>query len=96
LRWSRDEKLWQWFLELFIRARDFSDTVAYQRLKDQIIAVEKNHNTHGNRFHYLAVAPNSFRPSCKSWANRPHAGEKEHGSVIVEKPLAMIWNPQFS
>src|SRR5882672_3413177 len=85
-----DEKLWQWFLErIYYVQGDFSDTAAYQRLKAQIITVEKNHNTHGNRFHYLAVAPKFFSPIVKKLGE---AGltQQENGRwthVIVEKPF---------
>jgi len=51
--------------EFYYVQGDFGDSAAYQRLKDQIIAVEKNHSTQGNRFHYLAVAPKFFSPIVK-------------------------------
>src|SRR5258707_186955 len=85
-----DEKLWQWFLErIYYVQGDFSDTAAYQRLKDQIIAVEKNHNTHGNRFHYLAVAPKFFSPIVQK-LGEVGLTQEEKGTwthVIVEKPF---------
>src|SRR5713101_8173727 len=60
---SMDDALWRWFVErLYYVQGDFSDSAPYQRLKDQITAVEKTHNTQGNRFHYLAVAPKFFSP----------------------------------
>src|SRR5215475_12030628 len=85
-----DEKMWQWFLErIYYVQGDFADPAAYQRLKDQIAAVEKKHNTHGNRFHYLAVAPKFFSPIVKKLGEAGLTKE-EHGTwthVIVEKPF---------
>jgi len=66
---SLNEELWKWFLErIYYVHGDFNDSSAYQRLKDQVAAVEKEHNTQGNRFHYLAVAPTFSRLSFASWA----------------------------
>src|SRR5215469_12157540 len=52
-----NDSLWKWFLERISYVQgDFGDPAAYQRLCDEISAVEKAHHTQGNRFHYLAVA----------------------------------------
>src|SRR6476646_2873900 len=41
-----DEALWQWFLErIYYVQGDFADSAAYQRLKEQIAAAQKAHNT---------------------------------------------------
>src|SRR5262249_41182612 len=61
-----DDHLLQWLVErVYYVQGDFGDPAAYQRLKDQILAAEKTHNTLGNRFHYLAVAPKFFAPIVK-------------------------------
>ncbi len=65
------------------------DGAAYQRLKEQIAEVEKTHNTQGNRFHYLAVAPKFFSPIVRQLGQ---AGLTQEASgnwtrVIVEKPF---------
>jgi len=39
-----------------LRQGDFQDPEAYKRLSQQITEVDKQHNTGGNRFFYLAVA----------------------------------------
>jgi len=68
---SLNDELWKWFVErIYYVQGDFGDSAAYQRLKDQIIAVEKNHSTQGNRFHYLAVAPKFFRRSSRNSVKR--------------------------
>jgi glucose-6-phosphate 1-dehydrogenase len=82
--------LWKWLVErIYYIQGDFNDPAAYQRLKDQIAEVEKNHNTQGNRFHYLAVAPNFFSPIVKklSEAGLTQEVDGHWTRVIVEKPF---------
>jgi len=85
-----DDILWQWLVErIYYVQGDFGDPAAYQRLKDQILAAEKTHNTQRNRFHYLAVAPKFFSTIVKQLGQ---AGLTEETSghwthVIVEKPF---------
>jgi glucose-6-phosphate 1-dehydrogenase len=85
-----DDILWQWLVErIYYVQGDFGDPAAYQRLKDQILAAEKAHNTLGNRFHYLAVAPKFFSTIVKQLGQ---AGLTQEASgrwthVIVEKPF---------
>src|ERR1700756_325723 len=56
-----DLKIWDWFLErIYYVKGDFEDPAAYQRLKQQIEVADKQHNTLGNKFFYLAVAPRFF------------------------------------
>src|ERR1700693_1320354 len=53
-----DQKLWNWFTErIYYVKADFQDPQAYQRLQEQIEEADKQHNTLGNKFFYLAVAP---------------------------------------
>src|ERR1700674_5224566 len=82
--------IWAWFAErIYYVKGDFQDPEAFKRLAQQINDVDKEHNTGGNRFFYLAVAPRFFSPIAK------HLGEarltKEEDShwarVIVEKPF---------
>ncbi len=85
-----DQKLWQWFLErIYYVQGDFGDDAAYRRLQEQVLAAEKEHNTQGNRFHYLAVAPKFFSPVVKKLAEIGLTRE-ENGRwarVVVEKPF---------
>jgi len=85
-----DDRLWQWLVErIYYVQGDFGDPTAYLRLKDQILAAEKKHNTLGNRFHYLAVAPKFFSPIVKQLGQvgltQEQNGRWTH--VIVEKPF---------
>src|SRR5215475_11133976 len=85
-----DDILWQWLVErIYYVQGDFGDPVAYQRLKQQILDAEKTHNTLGNRFHYLAVAPKFFSPIVRQLGQvgltQEQSGHWTH--VIVEKPF---------
>src|SRR5215472_10855929 len=56
-----DQKIWTWFTErIYYVKGTFEDAEAYKRLKEQIVVVDKQHNTEGNKFFYLAVAPRFF------------------------------------
>ncbi|HLK06079.1 MAG TPA: glucose-6-phosphate dehydrogenase [Candidatus Acidoferrum sp.] len=85
-----DDILWQWLVErIYYVQGDFGDPAAYQRLKDQILTAEKTHNTLGNRFHYLAVAPKFFSPIVKQLgqAGLTQEANGRWTHVIVEKPF---------
>lgn len=87
---SLTDDLWKWFLErIYYVQGDFNDSAAYQRLKDQVAAVEKEHNTQGNRFHYLAVAPAFFSPIVRKLGEAGLTKETNGNwtRVIVEKPF---------
>jgi len=72
-----DLKFWEGLAERIYYVRgDFQDAEAYKQLKEQIEQADKLHNTLGNRFFYLAVAPRFFSRSSRSWAMRPHEGRK--------------------
>lgn len=85
-----DETLWKWFLErIYYVQGDFADAAAYQRLKEQIAAAQKAHNTQGNLFHYLAVAPKFFSPIVRK-LGEVGLTQENNGNwvrVIVEKPF---------
>lgn len=85
-----DRKLWQWFLErIYYVQGDFGDPAAFERLKGEILKAEQKHNTQGNRFHYLAVAPQFFAPIVQKLGEIGLTTE-ENGKwtrVIVEKPF---------
>jgi glucose-6-phosphate 1-dehydrogenase len=68
---------------------DFQDPEAYKGLQQQISEVEKTHNTGGNKFFYLAVAPRFFAPIVRQLGNAGLVKE-ENGKwarVIIEKPF---------
>jgi len=85
-----DPKVWDWFLERIYYVRGgFQDAATYQLLKTQIEQVEQKHQTHGNRFFYLAVAPRYFSEIVKQLGAAGLAQE-ENGQwrrVVIEKPF---------
>ena len=85
-----DLKCWDWMAERIYYVRgDFQDAEAYKRLKEQVEQADKIHNTLGNRFFYLAVAPRFFSPIAKMLGGCGLTKE-ENGRwarVIVEKPF---------
>jgi len=85
-----DLKLWDWFAErLYYVKGDFQDPDAYKRLQQQIQEAENQHQTLGNKFFYLAVAPRFFSPIAKQLGSTGLVKE-ENGKwarVIIEKPF---------
>jgi glucose-6-phosphate 1-dehydrogenase len=85
-----DFKCWDSMAERIYYVRgDFQDAEAYKRLKEQVEQADKTHNTLGNRFFYLAVAPRFFSPIAKMLGDCGMTKE-ENGRwarVIVEKPF---------
>ena len=85
-----DKPLWQWFQQrIYYVQGDFKDPNAYQRLKDQIAQVEKEHNTQGNPYYYIAVATQIFSAIVRKHAEISIAKEEKGKRVrdIVEKPF---------
>jgi len=85
-----DPATWAWFAErIYYVKGDFQDPEAYKRLSQQITEVDKQHNTGGNKFFYLAVAPRFFSPIVKQ-LGQIGLTKEENGHwarVIVEKPF---------
>jgi glucose-6-phosphate 1-dehydrogenase len=85
-----DLKMWEWLSErtYFVKG-DFQDPEAFRRLQKQIEAADKAHNTGGNKFFYLAVAPRFFAPIVDQLGAAGLTTEVEgHWTrVIVEKPF---------
>jgi glucose-6-phosphate 1-dehydrogenase len=87
---SLNDELWKWFLErIYYVQGDFNDSAAYQRLKDEVAAAEKEHITQGNRFHYLAVAPAFFSTIVRKLGEAGLTKEINGNwtRVIIEKPF---------
>src|ERR1700732_2241924 len=85
-----DPTIWAWFAErIYYVKGDFQDPEAYKRLAQQIADVDKQHNTGGNRFFYLAVAPRFFSPIVKQLGQAGLTKEEDGhwARVIVEKPF---------
>src|SRR5579859_2139712 len=85
-----DPAIWAWFTErIYYVKGDFQDGEAYKRLAKQIEDVDKQHNTGGNKFFYLAVAPRFFSVIVKQ-LGQVGLTKQENGRwarVIVEKPF---------
>ncbi len=85
-----DAQLWAGMIERIYYVRgDFQDADAYARLGQQITEADKKHDTRGNRFFYLAVAPRYFSPIAKM-LGQCSLTKEENGRwarVIVEKPF---------
>jgi glucose-6-phosphate 1-dehydrogenase len=85
-----DLKMWDWLSQrIYYVKGDFQDPEAYERLQQQISEAEKLHNTGGNKFYYLAVAPRFFAPIVQQLGNAKLTRE-ENGKwarVIIEKPF---------
>jgi glucose-6-phosphate 1-dehydrogenase len=85
-----DLKMWDWLSQrIYFVKGDFQDPETYKRLQQQISEVEKLHNTGGNKFFYLAVAPRFFTPIVQQLGNAGLVRE-ENGKwarIIIEKPF---------
>jgi glucose-6-phosphate 1-dehydrogenase len=70
---------------------EFHDPSAFQRLKERLGELDKQHNTRGNRLYYLAVAPEFFAPIVQQLGQAdliyPHHQETPWSRVVVEKPF---------
>ena len=85
-----DPKILAWFAErVYYVKGDFQDPAAYQRLKQEIDGVTQRHNTLGNKFFYLAVAPKFFAPIVQQLGQIGLTNEENNHwtRVIVEKPF---------
>ncbi len=85
-----DPKIWAWLMErVYYIQGDFASKDDFQKLKDQLDAAEKAHNTRGNRFYYLAVAPRFFAPVVKMLGEMDMIKDDDakFTRVIVEKPF---------
>ena len=85
-----DPKLWDWMIErIYYVKGDFLDLEAYKRLDQQISEADKQHNTLGNRFFYLAVAPRFFSPIGQMLGQCCLTKEEsgQWARVIIEKPF---------
>ncbi|HEX8871191.1 MAG TPA: glucose-6-phosphate dehydrogenase [Candidatus Acidoferrum sp.] len=85
-----DLKMWDWLAQrIYFVKGDFGDPEAYRRLQKQIEEAEKAHDTFGNKFFYLAVAPRFFAPIVGQLgaAGLTREQEGQWTRVIVEKPF---------
>ncbi len=82
--------LWDWFVKrLYYLSGDFRDGSAYQRLKELLAQVDKEHGTRGNYFYYLATSPTFFSQSVQQLGAAGLMSEEDGHwrRVIIEKPF---------
>jgi glucose-6-phosphate 1-dehydrogenase len=85
-----DMKNWDWFKErIYYVKGDFNDPEAYKRLAQQIDEVSGRHDTQGNKFFYMAVAPRFFSVIVQQLgqAGLTKQENNQWARVIVEKPF---------
>jgi len=69
---------------------EFDNPDLYNRLGEQLAQVDKQHNTHGNYFFYLAIAPQFFAMAVEQLGRSGLSSQERNGSwrrVIIEKPF---------
>jgi len=85
-----DLKMWEWLAQrIYYVKGDFADPEAYKRLQKQIAEADALHHTGGNKFFYLAVAPQFFAPIVQQLgaAGLPKEESGKWTRVIIEKPF---------
>ena len=85
-----DPDLWHWFVRrLYYVVGDLQDSSAYQKLRDLLAQIDKDHGTRGNYFYYLATAPEFFAPVVQQLgaAGLLHEDNGQWRRVIIEKPF---------
>jgi len=84
-----DPDLWHWLARrIYYLAGDFDNADAYDKLRDLLSQIDKEHGTRGNYFYYLATAPSFFAPIVKQLgASGLVTEETGWRRVIIEKPF---------
>jgi len=85
-----DSDLWEWFVRrISYVSGDFDDPATYDKLKETLAKVDKEHNSHGNYFFYLATKANFFGDIVERLSKIGlMAEENSHWRrVIIEKPF---------
>src|SRR3984957_860330 len=85
-----DPDLWEWFVRrISYVSGDFDDPATYDKLTQTLARVDKEHNSHGNYFFYLATAPNFFGDIVERIAKVGLMREENSHwrRVIIEKPF---------
>ncbi|HMF91146.1 MAG TPA: glucose-6-phosphate dehydrogenase, partial [Candidatus Angelobacter sp.] len=80
----------EWLLRrLYYVSGDFNDDGLYTRLQAALAEADKNHNTHGNYFFYLATSPVYFGPIADHLSASELACEKDGRwrRIVFEKPF---------
>ncbi|MGH9747774.1 MAG: glucose-6-phosphate dehydrogenase [Candidatus Acidiferrales bacterium] len=81
---------WDWFAKrLYYIPGDFNDPALYKKIQDQLVQVDKDQATGGNRLFYLATSP-SFFPIVVKQLGAAGLTTCEGGTqkrVVIEKPF---------
>jgi len=87
---SVDQDLKDWLLRrIYYVGGEFDDAKLYQNLAQTLEEVDKNHNTHGNYFFYLATSPVFFGQIVDQLGSSQLACEKDGHwrRIVFEKPF---------
>jgi glucose-6-phosphate 1-dehydrogenase len=82
--------LWDRFVkQLYYLPGDVQDEGFYPKLQELLNQIDKDHNTRGNYFYYMAMAPDFFRPTVQRLGNSGLVREEQGHwrRVIIEKPF---------
>lgn len=85
-----DASLKEWLLRrMYYVGGEFGDAGLYSHLAQLLTEVDKNHNTHGNYFFYLATSPTFFGPISEQLGAAELTCEKDGKwrRVVFEKPF---------
>ncbi|HKA52196.1 MAG TPA: glucose-6-phosphate dehydrogenase [Candidatus Binatia bacterium] len=85
-----DPDLWHWFVRrLYYVVGDLREAGAYQRLRETLAQIDKDHGTRGNYLYYLATAPEFFAPVVQQLgaAGLLRQDDGHWRRVIIEKPF---------
>src|SRR2546423_1317450 len=86
-----DKELVEWLANhSYYVQGEFDNPDLYARLGDQLAQADKQHNTHGNYFFYLAVAPQFFATAVEQLGRSRLSSQDRNGCwrrVIIEKPF---------
>ncbi|MGD0825910.1 MAG: glucose-6-phosphate dehydrogenase, partial [Terriglobales bacterium] len=85
-----DADLWEWFVRrISYVSGDFDDPATYDKLKETLAKVDREHDAHGNYFFYMATAPKYFGDVVERLSKVGlMAEENSHWRrVIIEKPF---------
>jgi glucose-6-phosphate 1-dehydrogenase len=84
------DDLREWLLQrVYYVSGEFDDPATYNRLAQTLTEVDKNHNTHGNYFFYLATSPAFFGDIAERLGASDLVCEKDGHwrRVVFEKPF---------
>jgi glucose-6-phosphate 1-dehydrogenase len=85
-----EPEVWKWLEErLYYLYGDFNDDQTYSRLKELLERVDKERNTQGNYFFYLATAPDYFASVAQKLGSVGLTREEDNHwrRVVIEKPF---------